>query len=103
MVKQPRKQTDTDKLGRLAFGPCKARAYPYGEHYSYDLRTFFQQLRLVLALVLASASAKTRTKTSIKGGGKTNLRTFSFICCLKSNHRFFLYDIFSVKMTLYKK
>ena len=31
-------------------------------------------------------------KTSIKGGGKTNLRTFS---TLKSNHRFFPYDIFT--------
>ena len=29
----------------------------------------------------ASTSAKTRA--SVKGGGKTNLRTFSFICSLK--------------------
>ncbi len=35
----------------------------------------------------ASASTKTststKTKTSVKGGGKTNLRTFSSNCCLK--------------------
>ncbi len=42
----------------------------------------------------ASTSAKTsaNSKTSIKGGCKTNLRTFS---TLKSNHRFFPYDIFT--------
>ena len=34
----------------------------------------------------AGTSAKTsaNAKTSIKGGGKTNLRTFTFICCLIS-------------------
>ena len=34
----------------------------------------------------ASTSAKTsaNAKTSVKGGGKTNLRTFSFICSLIS-------------------
>ncbi len=46
----------------------------------------------------ASTSAKTsaNAKTSVKDGGKTNLRTFSFFCSLKSNHRFFPYDIFTV-------
>ena len=38
----------------------------------------------------ASTSVMNKTKTSAKGGGKTNLRTFS------SNIRFFLYDIFTV-------
>ena len=42
----------------------------------------------------AGTSAKTsaNAKTNIKGGGKTNLRTFS---TLKSNHRFFPYDKFT--------
>ncbi len=44
----------------------------------------------------AKASTSTKTsanaKTSIKGGGKTNLRTFS---TLKSNNHFFPYDIFT--------
>ena len=31
----------------------------------------------------AKASTSPNAKTSVKGGGKTNLRTFSFICSLK--------------------
>jgi len=32
----------------------------------------------------AKTSASAKTRASVKGGGKTNLRTFSFICSLIS-------------------
>ena len=49
----------------------------------------------------ASTSAKTsaNAKTSVKGGGKTNLRTFSFFC----SSVFSLGHFHQVKMTLTKK
>ena len=49
----------------------------------------------------ASTSAKTsaNAKTSIKGGGKTNLRTFSFFC----SSVFSLGHFHQVKMAIIKK
>jgi len=70
------------------------------------LRTFLQQkLYNIYTKTNAKASTSAKTsanaKTSVKGGGKTNLRTFSFFCSLISV--FSLGHFHQVKMAIIKK